>query len=80
MTVDYSNASIMATMAPAEASPSPRSTPMAIALTGPIDLTVQLDNRHQLVITPDAPRAWPLISISPCRTRSTSHGLGHRGR
>ncbi len=52
LTLDYSNASITAedatgaslALTPQDASGNP--------LTGPIDLTVQLDNRHHLVITP----------------------------
>ena len=52
LTLDYSNASITAedaaggslVLTPQDASGNP--------LTGPIDLTVQLDNRHHLVITP----------------------------
>lgn len=52
MTVDYSNASIMADDG---AGGSVALTPLDTsgnALTGPVDLTVQLDNRHHLVITP----------------------------
>ncbi len=52
MTVDYSNASITADDG---AGGSLALTPLDTsgnALTGPVDLTVQLDNRHQLVITP----------------------------
>jgi hypothetical protein len=52
LTVDYSNASISAddgiggsvALAPLDASGNP--------LSGPVELTVQLDNRHHLVITP----------------------------
>jgi hypothetical protein len=52
MTVDYSNASITADDG---AGGSVALTPLDTngnALTGPVDLTVQLDNRHQLIITP----------------------------
>src|SRR5882672_10074840 len=52
MTVDYSNASITADDG---AGGSVALTPLdssGNALTGPVDLTVQLDNRHHLIITP----------------------------
>ncbi len=52
MTVNYGNASIIADDG---AGGSVALTPLDTngnALTGPLDLTVQLDNRHQLLITP----------------------------
>ena len=52
MTVDYSNASITADDG---AGGSVALTPLDTdgnALTGPVDLSVQLDNRHHLIITP----------------------------
>ncbi|HMI36565.1 MAG TPA: DUF4382 domain-containing protein, partial [Steroidobacteraceae bacterium] len=52
MTVDYSNASINADDG---AGGAVALTPLDTdgnALTGPVDLTVQLDNRHHLIITP----------------------------
>lgn len=52
MTVNYGNASITADDG---AGGSVALTPLDTqgnALTGPVDLTVQLDNRHQLLITP----------------------------
>ncbi|HLQ13749.1 MAG TPA: hypothetical protein VK130_10985 [Steroidobacteraceae bacterium] len=51
MTVDYSNASIMADDGTGGAvALTPRDT-NGNTLTGPLDLTVQLDDRHHLVIT-----------------------------